>query len=71
MAYRYRRSNSHGGDETKIIEVKIDKDLFEHVSREAKKFGEDISTYIRWCIYTGLYLEDLNSFVRSKNGEDE
>jgi len=39
------------------------------VRREADRYGIDVSTYIRWCIQTGLYLEDLNQFLRSKSKE--
>lgn len=57
------------GKYSKTIKVRIDPDLLEQVKDEAKKLNIDVSTYVRWCIRTGLYLEDLNSFIRSK-GED-
>jgi predicted HicB family RNase H-like nuclease len=57
------------GKYSKTIKVRIDPDLLEQVKDEAKKLNTDVSTYVRWCIRTGLYLEDLNSFIRSK-GED-
>jgi hypothetical protein len=57
------------GKYTKIIKVRVDPDLLEQVKAEAKKLNADISTYVRWCIRTGLYLEDLNSFIRSKGDE--
>ncbi len=57
------------GKYSKTIKVRIDPELLEQVKDEAKKLNTDVSTYIRWCIRTGLYLEDLNSFIRSK-GDD-
>ena len=59
------------GKYTKTLKVRIDYELLNNVKEEAKKLGTDFSTYVRWCIRTGLYLEDLNSFVRSKSGESE
>lgn len=57
------------GKYTKTLKVRIDPDLYDQVKDESKKLGTDVSTYVRWCIQTGLYLEDLNSFIRSKSGE--
>lgn len=57
------------GKYTKTLKVRIDPELFDQVREEAKKLNTDVSTYVRWCIQTGLYLEDLNSFIRSKSGE--
>jgi len=51
--------------------VRIDPELLDSVKDEAKRINTDVSTYVRWCIRTGLYLGDLNSFVRSKSGESE
>jgi predicted HicB family RNase H-like nuclease len=57
------------GKYSKTIKVRIDPDLLEQVKNEANKLNTDVSTYVRWCIRTGLYLEDLNSFIRSKGEE--
>jgi predicted HicB family RNase H-like nuclease len=57
------------GKYTKTLKVRIDPDLYDQVKDEAKKLGTDVSTYVRWCIQTGLYLEDLNTFIRSKSSE--
>jgi predicted HicB family RNase H-like nuclease len=59
------------GKYSKTLKVRIDNDLLEHVKEEAKRLDTDVSTYVRWCIRTGLYLGDLNTFVRSKSGENE
>ncbi|UCE74713.1 MAG: hypothetical protein JSV56_03155 [Methanomassiliicoccales archaeon] len=59
------------GKYTKVLKVRIDPELLEQVKKEAKKLNTDLSTYVRWCIRTGLYLEDLSSFIRSKGDEFE
>jgi hypothetical protein len=59
------------GKYTKLLKVRIDPDLLDHVKSEAKRLDIDVSTYVRWCIQTGLYLKDLNSFIHSKSGEEK
>lgn len=58
------------GRYTKTLKLRIDPELYEQVRQESERLGVDISTYVRWCMQTGLYLKELNSFVRSKNVED-
>ena len=43
------------GKYTKTLKVRIDPELYEQVKDEAKKLNTDLSTYVRWCIQTGLY----------------
>ncbi len=57
------------GKYTKTLKVRIDPELLDQIKKKAKSVNTDISTYVRWCIRTGLYLEDLNSFIRSKGDE--
>jgi hypothetical protein len=57
------------GKYTKILKVRIDPELLDQIKKKAKDVNTDISTYVRWCVRTGLYLEDLNSFIRSKGDE--
>ena len=59
------------GKYTKTLKVRIDPELLEQLKDETNRLNTDISTYVRWCIRTGLYLKDLNTFLRSKSGEDE
>ena len=54
---------------TKNLRVRIDPELFELVKEEAKKHDTDMSSYVRWCIRTGLYLKDVNNEMKSKSGE--
>jgi predicted HicB family RNase H-like nuclease len=56
---------------SKTLKLRIDPDLYEQLRQEAERLDIDVSTYVRWCVQTGLYLKDLNSFVRSKVGEDK
>ncbi len=53
------------------IQVEIDQELLDHLEAEAEKQGTDVSTYVRWCIRTGLYLDDLNLFIRDREGETD
>lgn len=53
------------------IKVEIDQELLDHLEEEAEKLGTDVSTYVRWCIRTGLYLDDLNLFIRSRESETD
>jgi len=52
-----------------IIEVKLDPLTVTRVKQKAKVLNTDISTFVKWCIHTGLFLEDVNAFVRSKKEE--
>jgi hypothetical protein len=51
---------------TKSIKIRIDPELLDKVKKEAKRLETDTSTYVRWCVRTGLYLDDLNLFIRAK-----
>jgi predicted HicB family RNase H-like nuclease len=63
------RNMEKEGKYTKVIKVRIDPELLDQVKDEAKKLNTDLSTYVRWCIRTGLYLEDLNIFIRARGEE--
>jgi hypothetical protein len=56
---------------TKIIQIRIEPELLHLMKEETDKLDTDISTYVRWCIRTALYLEDLNLFIRNKSREDK
>ncbi len=55
---------------TKTLRVRIDEELLERIIEEAKKLNTDVSSYVRWCIRTGLYLEDLSMFLQSRIKEN-
>ncbi|UCE74712.1 MAG: hypothetical protein JSV56_03150 [Methanomassiliicoccales archaeon] len=56
---------------TKSLRVRIEPDLLNSVKEKAEKLETDVSTYVRWCIRTGLYLEDLSMFLQSRIDENE
>ena len=56
---------------TKTLRVRIEPELLNLVKEETKKLDTDMSTYIRWCIRTALYLKDLNHFLRDKAKENK
>jgi len=54
------------GKYTETLKVRIDPQLLESVKEKAKSLNTDTSTFVRWCITTGLFLGDLNAFVRTQ-----
>ncbi len=57
------------GKYTKNLRVRVDPELFELAKEAAKKSDTDLSTFVRWCIKTGLYLKDVNKEMKSKSDE--
>ena len=57
--------------QTETLKLRIDPELLELVKEKAKSLNVDVSTFVRWCILTGVFLGDLNAFVRSKMGKSE
>jgi hypothetical protein len=54
---------------TRTLRIRIDPDLLEDVRNESENREIDVSSYVRWCLRTGLYLKELNTFIYSKSGE--
>jgi predicted HicB family RNase H-like nuclease len=54
------------GKYTKVMKIRVDPELYDLAKDEAKRLNTDLSTYVRWCIRTGLYLKDVNQFIKSK-----
>ena len=54
--------------QTEVLKVRIDPELLRLVRQKAESLNLDVSTFVRWCIMTGLVLGDLNAFVRKKTG---
>ncbi len=59
------------GKYTKTLKIRIDQELLDQIKEESKRVNTDISSYVRWCIRTGLYLKDLNVFIRSTSKEEK
>ena len=60
---------THEEKYSKTLRVRIDPELLDNARKEAERLEIDLSTYVRWCIQTGLYLEDLNLFIKSRSTE--
>lgn len=56
---------------SKTIQVRIDPELLQELKKEANRLNTDMSTYIRWCIRTGIYLEELNTYIQTCDNERE
>ena len=57
--------------QSKTLKIRIEPELLELIQNEVKRLDTDVSTYIRWCIRTGLYLEGLNSFLTDEEKKRE
>ena len=53
------------------LRIRLDPELLEQIKSESEKLNTDLSTYVRWCIRTGLYLDYLNNFIRSEIKEED
>jgi hypothetical protein len=53
----------------KTLKVRIDQDFYSEIKNASDKLGVEIVTFVRFCIRTGLYLEDLNLYLQKKNME--
>ena len=49
----------------------MEPELLEVIREKAKSLNVHVSTLARWCVTTGLFLFDLNSFVRSRSEAEE
>jgi predicted DNA binding CopG/RHH family protein len=54
----------------KTLSVRIEEELLKRIKEEVQKQDTDLSTYVRWCLQTGLYLEDLSQFLQSRIDEE-
>jgi predicted DNA-binding protein len=59
------------GKYTKTLKIRIDQELLNQIKEESKRLDTDISSYVRWCIQTGLYLKDMNTFIKSTSKEEK
>jgi hypothetical protein len=54
-----------------ILELRIEPELLRAIREKAETLNVQVSTLARWCVATGLFLFDLNSFVRSRSSDEE
>jgi predicted DNA binding CopG/RHH family protein len=57
------------GKYTKVLTVRIDPKLLEDVKKEADNKGIDVSSYIRGCIRTSMYLKEMDLALGLRKGE--
>lgn len=58
--------NENDSEPFRILQIRLDSQTITRVKEKAKSLNTDVSTFVKWCIHTGLFLEDVNAFVRSK-----
>ncbi len=58
--------NENNSEPFRILQIRLDPHTITRVKEKAKSLNTDVSTFVKWCIHTGLFLEDVNAFVRSK-----
>ena len=56
--------------EEEVLQVRLDRDLLRRLQEKARSLQTDEATFVRWCIMTGVFLSDVNSFVRVRLGEE-
>jgi predicted HicB family RNase H-like nuclease len=54
----------------KTLKVRVDQEFYSEIRRAADRLGVEMTTFVRFCIRTGLYLEDLNLYLQRKNKEE-
>ena len=69
--YSQNKSSPKDSEPEKILRVRVDKDTYDEIKKVSDKLGIEVSTYIRFCIRTGLYLEDLNVYLTLKDKEKQ
>ena len=58
------------GNSDEILALKIEQELLDQIKERVEDLDTDIPTFIKWCIQTGLFLGNVNSFVKLKISED-
>jgi hypothetical protein len=58
------------GKSNEILALKIEQDLLDQIKERVEDLNTDVSTFIKWCIQTGLFLGNVNSFVKLRISED-
>ena len=58
------------GRRTEVLTVRISPDLLRALREKSKDLDTDLSSFVRWCLVTGIYLGDLNTFVRTRLREE-
>lgn len=54
---------------SKVLTIRMDPALFEEIKKEAESKDTDISDFVRDCLRTGMYLNEMNTALRSRRGD--
>lgn len=65
-----KKVHSEKGDSDEVLALKIEQDLLDQIRVRVEDLDTDVPTFIKWCIQTGLFLGNVNSFVKLKISED-
>lgn len=57
------------GRYSRVLTIRIDPALFEEARKEAESLDMDISDFVRGCLRTGMYLNEMNTVLRSRRGD--
>jgi predicted DNA binding CopG/RHH family protein len=55
----------------KILKVRVDGAFYDEIKSTTDRLGLEISTFVRYCIRTGMYLEGLNRYLQLKRRDNE
>ena len=55
-----------GSKYSKVLTIRMDPALFEEIKKEAGSKDMDISDFVRDCLRTGMYLNEMNTALRSR-----
>jgi len=55
----------------KDLWIRINVETYNELKKNAKEMGVDISTFVNFCIRTGLYLGELNLYLQMKSRENK
>jgi hypothetical protein len=54
---------------SKVLTIRIDPTLLDEVKKGAELHNMDISEFVRGCLRTGMYLNEMNTALRSRKGD--
>jgi hypothetical protein len=55
----------------RILKVRVDGAFYDEIKSTTDRLGLEISTFVRYCIRTGMYLEELNQYLQGKRERNE
>jgi len=67
MSRRARAKRGAG----RAVTVVLDEAVSAQLAEKARALGMDEAALAAWCVQTGLLLEDLNAFVRTRLAGDQ